>query len=348
MLFLVNQSFSQQHTKWLDSICQNFKKEQHIVGMTVAVIKPDTSYYSVSGLRKQDESDVITLKNKFFLASLSKAFTSFIAKKMEEDGVISFETKFFDVFPELLTEKKAKKYAEITLGNLLSHKAKINDVCIYDETQILKEGTHAEKRYHLAKLTLSKSPKGKNKYSNVGYIMAAMMLEKTTGVSFEKLIQKTLHDLSLTYVIGYPNTHNKKDTWGHNVLSKKERSFELSEFNFYKDFQLPCWGLSMSTIDYSKFIQMHLNGLLGNDNVLKSKSYKELHQTFKKRNYGWEKMKLGAYTISTHDGSGDVFFGRTIIVAKEEIAISILMNQTVSDLKAINDLLEEIVAHYKK
>lgn len=348
VFFFSGQSYAQEKEKWLDSICQSFKEKHNIVGMTIAVIKPKTSYYSVTGLRKQNESDELTLHNNFFLASLSKAFTALIAKKMEAEGVISFDTKFFDLFPELLAVKKAKKYKDITLGDLLSHKARINDAVIHDKSQILRNTSNVEKRYHLAKLTFSKSPKRKNKYSNSGYVLAGMMLEKVAKVPFEELLKQTMDSLSLSYVIGYPNTNNVKDAWGHNMFAKENEIYALSDFNFYANFQLPCWGISMSTLQYAKFIKLHLNGLLGEDNVLKSKNYKELHQTYKKWNYGWETVRLGNYTVSTHDGSGDVFFGRTIIVADEEVAVSIFMNQTATNLKAINTLLENIVSYYKK
>lgn len=319
--------------------------------MSVSIVQTDSVYYGVSGILKQNDNQKITLQSKFFLASLTKSFTSLIAKKMEEDGLISFNTKFFDVFPELLHSKNAKKYEHITLGELLSHKARINDFYIYDKTRLDSTSSKTTKRLELAKLTLTKSRKSKNTYSNVGYIMGALMLEEIAGQNFEDLVKNTLDSLSINYMVGYPNTKNVNDvndTWGHNLFANEENRFKLTEDNFFSDFQLPCWGLSMSIVDYSSYIQLHLNGLLGNDNFLKSENYKELHNTFEKYNFGWETSKLDFFKISTHDGSGDIYFGRTVIVPDEKVAIIVLLNQSAPSLKELSNFIELIIKNYKQ
>jgi CubicO group peptidase (beta-lactamase class C family) len=347
LFFFLNKSHAQKTHKWIDSICQNYINKHYIVGMTMAIVEPDSIYYGVSGYLKQNQPELVTLKNNFFLASLSKSFVSFIAKKMEEDSLISFDTKFFDVFPELLSIKNSKKYREITLGDLLSHKARINDSFLNDKTIPTASLTNTEKRLELVKRKLKKSPKSKNTYSNVGYIMAALMLEKITGTNYEDLIDNMLESLALNHIIGYPNSHDKNDTWGHNIFFKGEKRFNLSEFNNFSDFQLPYWGLSMSIIDYSKYIQLHLNGLLGRDNILKSDSYIKLHHSYKKFNYGWITDKLSTSKVSTHDGSGDVFFARVVIVKEKKAAIVIFYNQTATRLKTLNDFIEYVVKNYK-
>lgn len=347
-IFIFNFSFSQQNNKWLDSLSKDYISKYNFVGMTVSVIQQDSIYYGVAGTLKHNHNQKITLQNNFFLASLTKSFTSLIAKKMEEDNLISFDTRFFDEFPELLQIKNAEKYSQITLGELLSHKARINDFYIYDKTKIDSDLTKSIKRYELAKLSLTKSRKPKNTYSNVGYIMAGLMLEKKAGVDFELLMNKTLNSLSLNYSVGYPNINNENDTWGHNMSSNDKNIFNLSEDNYFSDFQLPCWGLSMSTFEYSLYVQLHLNGLLGKDNFLKSESYKQLHNSFKKWNYGWESDKLNSYSISTHDGSGDVFFGRTVIVPDEKVAITILFNQRPTNSSEINKFIEYLIKNYKQ
>ncbi|MCL5247754.1 beta-lactamase family protein [Cellulophaga sp. 20_2_10] len=350
-IFIFSNCFSQQNNQWLDSISSDYISKNNIVGMSVSIVQPDSIYYGISGVLKQNRNQKIILQSKFFLASLTKSLTSLIAKKMEEEGLISFDTKFFDVFPELLKIKNAKKYEQITLSELLSHKARINDFYIYDKTIIDSVSTKTKKRLELAKLTLTKSRKSKNNYSNVGYIMGALMLEKRAGVDFEVLVKNTLDSLSLDYLVGYPNTndvYDTNDTWGHNIFAKEKNRFNLREDNFFSDFQLPCWGLSMSILDYSLYIQLHLNGLLGKDNFLKSENYKELHNTFKKYNFGWITRKLGSFKISTHDGSGGIYFGRTVIVPDEKVAIVVLFNQTATSLKELNNFIEFIIKNYKQ
>jgi len=61
------------------------------------------------------------------IGSNTKAFTGFLAAKMVEDNLIKWDTKFFDLYPELKNESNSAYY-EMTLKELLSHSGKIGDI----------------------------------------------------------------------------------------------------------------------------------------------------------------------------------------------------------------------------
>ena len=79
---------------------------------------------AIIGVRNIESNQKATFNDHFHLGSNMKAITGFIAGKLVEDGVISWDTRFFDLFPELKNGAR-EDYYHITLGDLLSHQSQI-------------------------------------------------------------------------------------------------------------------------------------------------------------------------------------------------------------------------------
>ena len=122
-----------------DCYCQNISEKQKILheidSIRIHFNIPAVAFGVVSdnsviiqgalGVREINTNDTVTIKDKFHIGSNTKAITSFIAGKLVDEGLISWNTKFFDLFPELKVTSKPEYY-EIELKDLLSHRALIN------------------------------------------------------------------------------------------------------------------------------------------------------------------------------------------------------------------------------
>ncbi len=211
-------------TSEIDHLLDSVLMAYEIPAMVAAVVKSDTIYFGYSGVSKLNETIKVNLKSKFHLGSNTKAITSFIAMKMIENNQISLETKLFDLIPEL-KEGSREDYFKITLGNLLSHRAKIRPYTSDKEHAKLPEinGDISEKRMKFVQFVLSQKPARKEySYSNAGYVVAALMLEKAAGKSYEELLDETFSELKLDYFIGWPNKENIENPWGHCTEWSKE------------------------------------------------------------------------------------------------------------------------------
>ncbi len=147
--------------------------------------------------------DTATLNDRFHIGSNTKAMTAFVIAKYVEKEKLKWATKFFDIFPEWKSNSK-EDYYNITLQDLLSHRSKIqafqgdNDPAIPD-----LKGTKQEKRSQFGKFVLTLNPveinsTNKFNYSNAGYTLATLMLEKVTQKSWEELVEKVINkDLKL-------------------------------------------------------------------------------------------------------------------------------------------------------
>lgn len=120
-LFTSTICFGQKTIQFVDSI----RKAYNIPEISYAVIdNKSTLEIAALGKHSIDLADTATLKDRFHIGSNTKAMTAFIIAKYVEKGKLNWTTKFFNVFPEWIENSKPE-YANITLQDLLSHRAGI-------------------------------------------------------------------------------------------------------------------------------------------------------------------------------------------------------------------------------
>ena len=349
MLFSVI-GWTQNTTVYLDSLTDSIRKEHNIPALAVAYVTPDNFYYGIAGTTKINNDEKVTLKSKFHIGSNTKAVTSFIAMKLIEENKISIETKFFDLFMGMKSDRNAS-YHEITFGDLLSHNAKIPPYTAGNEFTKLPEfqGTPSEKRKAFSEFLLKENFVEKGTYSNAGYVLAALMMEKVSGKSYEELLQSTFSDLKLDYFMGFPNKENIHHPWGHWIEFFMNVPLEPDHFYQLEDFMASAGDLSMNLVDYSKFIQLHLKGLFVADNYLKTDSYKKLHSGLQGMSYGWGNFQKDNQVFSYHDGSTGTFYTHLLISHETQTAVIVFANAAdVNTRKGIYALREKVMQNSSK
>ena len=299
------------------------------------------------GVREINTNDSVTIYDKFHIGSDSKALTSFIAGKLVDNGLISWNTKFFDLFPELVATSKPGYY-EIELKDLLSHRAFIDPFKGGNQWNVLEQfykidTNKTRSNYNFSKFLLTLEPTKYDsteiyKYSNAGYLLAALMLEKVSNKTYEQLIEKINKDLSLDFQIGWPRQLNSNQPVGYISpielgLSKESGLIELPDSilndDMFKDFQYycrPAGDLCVSIADYLKFIQLNFAGLNGQNNYLKSETYDFIFNGEKDYSMGWGNWVLKGKHHYGHSGSLVTFYTYTEIIKESKVAIVIMMN----------------------
>lgn len=319
----------------LTTIADSIRVRDGIPELSYAIIGP-TSILELhtSGHHRIDDPNIRTQANTsdfFHLGSNTKAITSFIAAMLVEQNRIKWDTRFFELFPTWLP-KANPVFKDITLQQLLSHQAAIPPFTEGKEFAILPtyEGEITEKRLDFVQSILKSRAAGAvgtYRYSNAGYSVAALMLEQVAGKSWESLVTDVLGDgLGMQYRFGWPSA--RRDTtqpYGHWLIGNRIQV--LLPDNPYKISLIePGTDLSMPITDYSKFVQLHLNGLLGQDNELKASTYKFLHFGQKDYAMGWNNGIIGDKEVSFHKGSAGTFYTYAMIDSTEKRAYVIMMN----------------------
>lgn len=332
----------------LNQIAEEIIEKDSIPEMAFAIITKDSILIKkVIGHHKISERSLNTnanLDDYFHLGSNTKAITGFIAAKLVENKKINWDTKFFDLFPEL-KYKSNPEYFNITLEDLLSHRAHVQPFTSGIEYKNLPkfDGNKQKKRKMFAEYVLTLKPINEDAeyiYSNAGYSIATIMLEKVTGKSWEKLIDKFLRQkLNIDIVFGWPNRNFINQPYGHWVENRELVSIP-PEIDYDLSLAEPAGDLSMNIENYAKFIQLNIQGLSGENNFLQANTYQFIHMSKNDYAIGWGNYTGNNNQISEHAGSDGSFFSYVQIDRSDLTGYIVLVNS--GSIAAQNGVYEMI------
>ncbi len=296
----------QKSIQFADSV----RKVYAIPEMSYAVVD-DQQILEIAALGKHSVNlpDTATLEDRFHIGSNTKAMTAFMIAKYVEKGKLKWTTKFFDIFPEWKNQSKTA-YVNMTLQDLLVHRAGIQPFQVENDPVIPAfKGTNQQRREQFGKFVLTLEavlPDANNPfiYSNAGYTLATLMVEKVTGKSWEQLMNKVFNkDLKLKVKLSWPENQKRKDTWGHSFENGK-LSPVPSTVDYHLDYTEPAGDLNLTLKDYLKFIQLNLKGLKGHNNYLEAATYKLIHTGWEHYSLGWFNIIENGNELSVHSGTG--------------------------------------------
>ncbi len=313
--------------------------------------------YEIQGVRVQNTKNEVESADFFHIGSCSKSVLAVIAAKLIEQNKIYWNTRFFEVYPELRSVA-LKDYYEITLEDLFLCKAGIKGFT--DTTDVFPEvdRSKGEIRYQFAEWLFKQKPSSNFKngkfdfrYSNAGYTLAGLMLEKVSGMKYSELIDHYFDKAFGTETfIGFPNRISADQPWGHLINKTNVEIYPPYHEYHIPDLITPAGDLSMKPEDFAKYIRLSLSGLRGVDNFLTSESYKYIHYAHKGFSVGVFNSKMSGYQFSGMDGSAGTFFCRAILVPESDFAFIIMTNSGSGSgrMRPIDWLTMKIVKKYYK
>ncbi len=174
--------------------------------------------YGVTDLRTKHEIDEHT---NFRLASFTKQFTAACIMLLVRDGKLRYDDHLTDIFPKFPAYGKS-----ITIRNLLNHTSGLPD---YEEILMKQYSNTPEDKIpqildagvlkSLEQQTAGKfSPGSKWEYSNSGYAVLAMIVEKVSGKPFGQFLQERIFvPLKMNNTLAYEKGKNEVShrAYGH-------------------------------------------------------------------------------------------------------------------------------------
>lgn len=342
LLLFSNSTRSQPHTGFADSL----RKFYHLPELSYAVFSSDHIYeLQALGVKRANTLYSASLNDKFRIGSNTKSVTAFIAALLVKEGKIAWNTRFFDLFPEL---KKGSDPAheKLTLLQLLSMRTQLYPYTYtYDQPQQADfTGDETQQRYQFTAWFL-KQPALKDSasmhFSNLGYVAAGLMLEKVSGKSYKQLVMELGRKLQINFGFGQPNTVDSLQPWGHNKDLIPEPPGDSYKLNWL----LAAGNIQVSLPDYIKFIQLQLKGLNGGSDLLTAEEFHFLHTGLPEFAVGWfwNTDEQGA-TWSTHTGNPGTFYTHASLCEKKNLAVLIFINaQTEGSQLVCEQLWTELV-----
>jgi CubicO group peptidase (beta-lactamase class C family) len=348
LLACSNNSLSQNFEKIADSI----RKVYAIPELNYAILKSDKIIeIKALGVKKINSELPASLNDRFRIGSNTKTITSYIAAVLVQKNSIQWNTKFFDLFPEL-KESSNPAYHEFTLQDFITLRANCIKWTYTNEEPLQNEiqGDAKQQRYEFVKWVLKQEPIIEQKsyyFSNPSYVMAALMIEKVTNKDFNQLVKELGEELNIDFQFGQPNFTDSLQTWGHNQNSIPEKPSNNYKLNWLN----AAGNINVTLLDYTKFIQLQLNGLLGNSSQINKDDFNKLHYGLSDFSFGWRWFidENTGLKYSFHRGNPGTFLSDVYIFKDLDLAFIFFMNiQSDEAEKGLDILFEEIIKIYSK
>ncbi len=176
-------------------------RKHNVPSLTIAVVRPDGLVTTqCSGVRKRGTDDAVELSDRHPLGSCTKSMTATVAAVLVEAGKIGWDTTISQAWPRAGEKSLHPALRDVTLDQLLSHQSGLaSDMKEFkglkesDWLSFFEEKADPElERRRMLKLILPfkpEHPRGEYHYSNLGFVIAAAMLEAKAGDSFENLMR---------------------------------------------------------------------------------------------------------------------------------------------------------------
>ena len=340
ILFIFSSPLTSQTTF---AFAESLRVNYHIPEMAYAVVSSDeVKEMQVLGIKKINTNLKASINDKFRIGSNTKTITGFIAALLVKEGKIKWETKFFDLFPEMKSTSDPAHY-KLTLLDLLSFRTNLYS---YTYTYAKPEqkdftGDETEQRYQFTNWFLKqKAVVDSNSihFSNLGYTAAALMLEKVSGKSYKQLVKELGAKLNIDFNFGQPNSLDSLQPWGHD----KNLIVEPPGDSYKLNWLLAAGNINVSLPDYVKFVQEQLRGLKGESTFLSVEEFNFLHTGLPEFAVGWfwEKDKFG-HVVSSHRGNPGTFLSQVIVCKEKDTACLIFFNVQSDDGNTALDILSD-------
>ena len=146
------------------------------------------------GYADRDAKTPNNLDTRFRLGSMNKMFTSVSIAQLVQAGKLKYTDRLADVLPDYPNKEVARK---ITIHQLLTHTSGLGDIFGPEFAQ-KKDSLHEIKDYLqlFADKPLRFEPGAGWSYSNAGFIVLGLVIEKVSGENYYDYVQKHVYDVA--------------------------------------------------------------------------------------------------------------------------------------------------------
>lgn len=282
------------------------------------------------GLADPDAKRAQTDKTVFSIGSITKQFTAAAIVLLESQGKLRFEDPISKYFPEAPADK-----AHITIHQLLTHSAGFPGA-IGDDY----ENVDAGKFVQLAFETKLLFPAGKQyEYSNVGYSLLGIIVEKVSGLGYEKFLRENLWLPAGMQQTGYLLPGFSKDQMAVGYQDEKRWGTAIDRAWLPDG---PGWHLRANggVLSTAGDMQRWYKALKNNTVLSKAATAKmftphvaEGPEGQSHYGYGWVIQQLDGKALIWHNGGNGVYNANMTFVPEDDlcVVVSSNTNQHISD-----------------
>ncbi len=302
-----------------------------IPGLALAVLRGGRIVKQAAyGVATLDHGVPVTPQTVFAIASVDKQFTATAVLMLVEAGKVSLDAPLSRYLVE-----SPSAWAGIQVRHLLSHTSGLGDVSDDADGRVAMRYTTRELLRTIIADPPDFAPGTQWQYSNAGYLLLQLVVERVTGVNFHRfLAARVLQPLAMTEthvlrpleVRPHRATHYERDSTGN----LQHYAYLLTDWDLWNDVGLSIgdfakWAAALDSAKLLRpttFAQMWTPAVLSNGDTV---AFHALTQSFDSYGFGWILGSFRGHRIVTHAGSAGAAILR---LPDDSVSVVVLTNLT--------------------
>lgn len=363
--------------EFCDGLLKGLMSEHEIPGAVLVVVKEGETLFSKGyGFADLEQKSSVNPDSTLFrIGSISKLLIWTSIMQLYEKGQLDLNADITQYLGDFALKKKNGQ--RINLRNLMSHTAGFEERLLgimgEDESSLVP----LEKLLQAEMPSLVRPPNSQASYSNHGSALAALIVEKVSGLNFTSYVEENiLSPLNMkhsTFRQPLPESLESHISKGYIGTSDPE----AKEFEFIRVY--PAGAASSSGADMAKWMKMYLGeGTLKEATVLDTATFREMikpafshHPEINPMLHGFLDLSRNNTKAYGHFGDTFWFHSMMLLVPEEKIGVFLSLNGSkgalaylgfykqfmdkyfpekqpqVADIKISDKLLAELEGDYK-
>jgi len=299
----------------MDKSMERFMRQWNIQGMSLSIMRNDSLLYSKGyGWADEEKDELMTPGTILRMASASKLLTAAGIMVLKERGLLSLDDKVFgdegilcdSVYTSVI---KDKNYYRITVEQLLRHKAGFTTNAgdpMFTTRDIIRVNKldGAPDHETLLKIVLPRRlgyvPGTSQSYSNFGFLLLSMIIEKVTGEDYESWMQENVLRPAGCYDMHIAENYYDLKRPNETRYHMQSNDTMVQEYNNSGDSVVRCYGGNdikalagagawvASTAELARFVAS-IDGRPEVPDIISAQSVAEMVEYFDKETFslGW-------------------------------------------------------------
>jgi D-alanyl-D-alanine carboxypeptidase len=318
----------------LDQYFDRLAEKNKAMG-TLVIAKDGKVIYSRSiGYAQVDETvkKPLTAESRYRIGSITKMYTAVMIYQLVEEGKLKLTDTLGKFFPQIPNAGK------ITLAQILAHRSGIHDSLVDPNMRTQPKTSPMTKDEMLALIVKGKpdfEPGTKHQYSNSGFTLLGMIIEKATGKTYAENLKQRI-----TSKIGLKDTYiatGNIDVNNNESLTYRYSGSWKQEPETHPSILFGAGSIISTPADMAKFIYVLF------ELKLISKQHLAIMTTIQDdEGSGMEPFEFGNRTFYGHTGGGDNYGAWLVYMPAEKLALAYTTNAKVYPvgdiMKGITDI----------
>lgn len=333
-----------------DAYAEKARQDWGVPGMAIAIVKGDKVLLAKGyGVKTAGTSDPVTPETVFQIASTSKAFTSAMVAMEVDRGALKWDDKVTTYLPDFQM-KDPWVTREFTITDTMAHRSGLPG---YWGDELMSLGYNDSYAIHALRYAEPVSSfRSDYAYQNVVYSVPTVIVEKTTGKSWEENLQERIFTpLGMTgSSADYESFRTAKDVASPHMYKVTADGSMVSEpipadspMRSMTYLQPGAGGINSNAHDMANWLRFQMgNGTFDGQRLISEENLNYVHSprtplspdmedtTFYCQGWLWQETKYGP--MIWHSGAVGGYHNFVAYSPREKVGIVILTNNVQSNL----------------